>query len=107
MKSIREMHDYLYSRDFLLDTMVHRDGDNFVYLEPIKRNSSKDMVWINNCLTNCDYMVKHVGPMDDIADIIANRFGIDKTELGGEELYKIILETLEGLPEVVDEKQVK
>lgn len=107
MKSIRELHDYLYSRDFLLDTMVHRDGDKFVYLEPIKRNASKDMVWWYNRLTNCDYMVKHVGTMEEIADIIANRFGIDKTELGGEELYKIILENLECLPEVVDEKWVK
>lgn len=60
-----KMIAYLNSRDFLVDTMVHREGDSFVYLEPIPSDNLR---------------VKHVGTREQIADLIADRLHVTKID---------------------------
>lgn len=80
MNTDSNMIDYLDSRDFLLDTLVHREGDFFVYLEPIPEDKRMNMEWRNTHLFNCKCLVKHVGTREQIADLIADRLHITKID---------------------------
>ena len=85
MDKTRKIINYINSRDFLVDTMLHREGDKFVYLEAIPSDGRKKMEWINTHLFNCKCIVKHVGTHSQIADLIAKKLGFEKVD---KELFK-------------------
>lgn len=112
----RHLLNYIDSEKFLVDTMIHREGDKFVFLEPIPEDGLKHMEWINTHLFNCKHIVKHVGTRFQIADLIAKKLGIVKVDkkaskIYGEEVltaeYSELDYVLADLPEVINEDEVK
>lgn len=112
----RQLLNYIDSEQFLVDTMVHREGDKFVFLEPIPEDGRKNMEWRNTHLFNCKHIVKHVGTRFQIADLIAKKLGIVKVDkkaskVYGEEMltdeYSELDYVLADLPEVINADEVK
>lgn len=110
------MISYLNSEKFRLDTMVHREGKQYVYMEAIPSNIRKDMWWLNGYLMNCKHIVKHVGTREQIADIIAKKLQIEKLDKGMTEYigspyftdeYAELDYVLSVLPEVINADEVK
>lgn len=92
---IKDIISFINSEDFHLDTMVHREGEQYVYMESIPRDKRKLMWWSNGYLMNCRHIVKHVGTREEIADLIAKNLNITK-------LNKTMTEHL-GQPYFTDE----
>lgn len=112
----RQLLNYINSEQFLVDTMVHREGDKFVYLEAIPEDGRKHMEWRNTHLFNCKHLVKHVGTRFQIADIIAKKLGFERvnkkeSKIAGEEIftdeYSALDYVLMDLPEVINADEVK
>ena len=103
MKSKQNITEYLNSREFLLDTMIHREGEKFVYLEAIPREGH-EMMWLNNHLLNCTHMVKHVGTLEEIANLLGKHLGI---QCGQRKEFLEIMDILQDLPEVVNSNEEK
>lgn len=80
MEVNQELIDYIKSEQFMLDTMIHNEGNKYVYLEPIPANKNKEMFWLNGRLMNCKHWIKHVGNFQQILDIIAKKFNITKVD---------------------------
>ena len=72
--------DYIHSEHFMLDTMLHREGNHYVYMESIPNDESKETMWLNGFLLNCKHVVKHIGNSFQIADLIAKKLGIKKID---------------------------
>lgn len=104
MKTEEELIKYLHSNEFLLDTMVHRDGDKYVYLEQIPM-SNWNTVWLRTPLAHCNYIVKHVGTLDEIADLIGEKLGITYNK--NIEAFFAIRYNLKNLPKVFNADEVK
>lgn len=111
MDKNRKILNYINSKQFLVDTMVHREGNKYVYLEAIPYNGRMNMEWINNHLYNCKCIVKHVGTRYEIADLIAKKLGFERvdkewSEIVGEEMltdeYSALDYVLMDLPKVVN-----
>lgn len=111
MDKTRKILNYINSEQFLVDTMVHREGDKYVYLEAIPSDGRKNMEWINTHLYNCKCIVKHVGTRYEIADLIAKKLGFERvdkewSEIVGEETltdeYSALDYVLMDLPKVVN-----
>lgn len=107
----RHLLNYIDSEKFLVDTMIHREGDKFVFLEPIPEDGRKNMEWRNTHLYNCKCIVKHVGTRYEIADLIAKKLGFERvdkewSEIVGEEMltdeYSELDYVLMDLPKVVN-----
>lgn len=77
---IKNMISFINSEEFHLDTMVHREGKQYVYMEPIPRDKRKLMWWSNGYLMNCRHIIKHVGTREQIADLIAKNLKITKLD---------------------------
>lgn len=77
---IENMISYINSEQFRLDTMVHREGTQYVYMEAIPYNKRKEIRWWNGYLTNCKCLMKHVGTREQIADLIAKKLKITKLD---------------------------
>lgn len=77
---LKNMVSYINSEQFRLDTMVHREGKQYVYMEAIPSDGRKKMWWLNGYLMNCKCIVKHVGTREEIADIIAKNLKITKLD---------------------------
>lgn len=116
MDKTRKILNYIDSEQFLVDTMVHREGDKYVYLEAIPTDGRKNMEWINTHLYNCKYLVKHVGTRFQIADRIAKKLGFERvnkkaSKIYGEEIltdeYSELDYVLADLPEVINADEVK
>lgn len=104
MKTEEELIRYLHSNEFLLDTMVHREGDKYVYLEHIHM-SEWNTIWHRTPLAHCRRMVKHVGTLDEIADLIDEKLGITKNKYW--EAFFDIRYNLQNLPNVINADEVK
>lgn len=104
MQTEEELIKYLHSNDFLLDTMVHREGDKYVYLEQIPM-SNWNTVWHRTPLGHCKHIVKHVGTLDEIADLIGEKLGI--TYHKNLEAFFAIRYNLQNLPKVINADEVK
>ena len=111
MDKTRKILNYINSEQFLVDTMVHREGDKYVYLEAIPTDGRKNMEWINTHLYNCKCIVKHVGTRYEIADLIAKKLGFERvnkkaSKIAGEEIftdeYSALDYVLMDLPKVVN-----
>lgn len=116
MDKTRKILNYIDSEQFLVDTMVHREGDKYVYLEAIPTDGRKKMEWINTHLYNCKCLVKHVGTRFQIADLIAKKLGFERvnkeaSKIAGEEIltdeYSELDYVLADLPEVINADEVK
>lgn len=111
MDKTRKILNYINSEQFLVYTMVHREGNKYVYLEAIPSYGRKNMEWINTHLYNCKCIVKHVGTRYEIADLIAKKLGFERvdkewSEIVGEEMltdeYSALDYMLIDLPKVVN-----
>lgn len=112
---IKNMVSYINSEMFRLDTMVHREGNRYVYMEAIPSNKRKEIRWWNGYLMNCKCVVKHVGTREQIADLIAKHLKITKIDkeltehLGHQYLTDEYIEldwALKNLPMVVNSMEV-
>ena len=81
MKVNQELIDYINSERFNLDTMLHYEGNKYVYLEPIPANKKKEMFWLNGHLMNCKHIIKHVGTFEQILTILAKKLNITKVDI--------------------------
>lgn len=77
---IKNMVSYINSEQFRLDTMVHFEGNRYVYMEAIPSDKRKEIMWWNGYLMNCKCIVKHVGTLRQIADLIAKHLKITKID---------------------------
>lgn len=80
MEVNQKLIDYINSEQFMLDTLLHREGKKYVYLEAIPADDKKDMFWLNGRLMNCKHLVKHVGTALEITDLIAKKLGVKKVD---------------------------
>lgn len=104
MKTEEELIRYLHSNEFLLETMVHREGDKYVYLEQVPM-SNWNMVWHRTALAHCKHIVKHVGTLEEIATLIGEKLGITYQE--NLEAFFDIRYNLQNLPKVINADEEK
>ena len=80
MEINQKIIDYINSEQFMLDTLLHYEGNKYVYFEAVPANPKKEMFWLNGHLMNCKHLVKHVGDLLQIADLIAKKLNITKVD---------------------------
>lgn len=81
MEVNQQIIDYINSEQFNLDTMLHYEGNKYIYLEAIPANKKKKMFWLNGHLMNCKHMIKHVGSFEQILDLLAKKLNITKIDV--------------------------
>lgn len=117
MKSEKENEiiSYIHSEDFMVDTMLHREGDQYVYMEAIPRDRKQPMLWLNGRLLNYKHIVKHVGSDWYIASLIAKKLKIKKVDRKAtmhcsdgsmilSRPYHELHQTICNLPKIIEEK---